>query len=347
MIEPGRVLMLGFAGTEVTDELAGRLRRIDPAGVILFRRNLESPEQCAGLLAAVGRALPGPRLYAIDQEGGRVSRLEPWLGPTPTATALADSGEDALEAFARATARALSVLGFNVDFAPVIDLCAPGVPNGIGDRSYGTDPERVTRLARRFLEGLAAHGVAGCLKHFPGLGDTSVDSHDELPVVTRSREQLRANDLLPYRRLGSSAPAVMVGHAHYPAWDSDSTRPATGSRRIVAELLRRELGYEGLIVSDDLEMGAVRERDTDGAFAVEALTAGCDLLLYCAELERADAAAAQLRSRASSDSRFAERLAEAAARVARFSERWPAPAPRIADWAAARQAMRDTLSALG
>ncbi|HKQ60181.1 MAG TPA: glycoside hydrolase family 3 N-terminal domain-containing protein, partial [Candidatus Polarisedimenticolaceae bacterium] len=300
----GRVLMVGVPGPELDLDTAGRLRALGPGGAILFRRNLESVAGAIALLGELQRLLPAPALHAIDQEGGRVSRLEPWIGTTPSADALRRAGESAVAEFARATADAVRSLGFNVDFAPVVDLCGPDAPNGIAERSFGTDPAEVARLAGRMLDGLQSRGVAGCLKHFPGLGDTSLDSHLALPTVLRTRERLEAEDLVPYRQLAPRAASVMIGHGYYPAWDREGELPATCSSRIVRGLLREELGYRGLAISDDLEMGAISPLDAGGAAAVRAIAAGCDLLLYCGDLERAEAARDALASAAAADSAF-------------------------------------------
>lgn len=332
--EFGAVLMVGVPGPTLDDQTAHRLVRLDPAGVILFRRNLETPEQTRGLLATLHRVLPRLVWVALDQEGGRVSRLEPWIGATPSAAILAARGSEAVHRFALATGRALRALGFNLDFAPVVDLCAADVRNGIGDRSFGCDPHAVATLAETFLDGLGRGGVAGCLKHFPGLGPTSVDSHVELPVVNRSRDEM-TSDLHPYRHLLSRAPCVMIGHATYPQFDRAEGLPATLTPEIGSGLLRGELGFEGLAVSDDLEMGAVAEFDVDGGAAPRALSAGCDLLLYCADLDRAEAAAEAMARSASRDVRFALRWREATRRVRAAAARWPARIGTAATWEAA------------
>ncbi len=335
----GRVLLVGLDGPELTAPSERRLRALDPAGVTLFDRNLESPRQTRTLLAAITAGLTHPPLLALDQEGGRVSRLRRWIGETPTAVDLAAGDPDRVRQFARATGSAMRSLGFNVDFAPVVDLCPPTASNGIGIRSFGTDPEQVTRLAGEFLAGLRAAGLAGCLKHFPGLGDSVVDSHVELPTVRRSREQLEREDLLPYRRLISEADSVMVGHGYYPALDPAPPRPATCSRRIVHDLLRSEFGFAGLVITDDLEMGAVTGFDRDGAGAVQALRAGCDLLLYCSDLDRAESAAKALIAEARRDAEFHTRLADAARRVDEMARRWPVQPAGVAEWDQARRAL--------
>jgi beta-N-acetylhexosaminidase len=335
--QPGRSLMVALPGPALGREDAGRLKRLEPGGVILFLRNLESAGQTTELLRELRRLLPYPLLLALDQEGGRVSRLQPWVGKTPTAVALARAGAEAAGGFGRATAAGLRSLGFNLDFAPVVDLCDEQATNGIGDRSFGTDPERATQLAGAFLDALQAHGVAGCLKHFPGLGPTSVDSHERLPTATISRAELDRSDLVPYRRLAGRAASVMVGHGHYPALDPEPDRPASLSPPVVAGLLREQIGFRGLVVTDDLEMGAAAPWDVDGAAAVRAIAAGCDLVLYCAGLDRAELAREALARAAADDAGFRRRLGQAGRAVAAACGRWPAASGSEAAWDEARR----------
>jgi beta-N-acetylhexosaminidase len=242
--------------------------------------------------------------------------------------------------FASATARALRALGFNFDFAPVVDLCTEDATNGIGNRSFGTDPERVVSLAGAFLDGLQAEGVAGCLKHFPGLGPTNVDSHETLPTADRSRAELEGQDLIPYRRLGERAASVMVGHGAYPALDPDPSRPASLSPVIVNRLLRDELAFRGLVVSDDLEMGAVAPLDEDGSAAVLSIAAGCDLVLYCASLDRAERAVAALKRATREDESLARRVAQAASNVATAVKQWAIPSTEPQEWDAAQSELK-------
>jgi beta-N-acetylhexosaminidase len=329
--------MVGLGGPTLDAEERRLLGELDPAGVILFRRNLEAPEDLSGLLSDLHALLPAPTILALDQEGGRVSRLEPWIGPTPPAAELARGGGQAAFRFGRAIGNGLRALGFNLDFAPVVDLCPPEAPNGIGDRSFGTAAVVVAQVAGSFLDGLQQAGVAGCLKHFPGLGDTDVDSHESLPKVARDLRRLEEEDLLPYRLLGERAAAVMVGHGHYAAIDPQPGLPATLSSTIVQGLLRQRLGFRGVIVSDDLEMGAVAPLDDNGRAAVAAVAAGCDLILYCSDLDRACRAREALIEAAASDPAFAARLEDAARTVTRAAARWPAPRPDLEAWREARQ----------
>jgi beta-N-acetylhexosaminidase len=337
--DAGRVLMVGLPGAKLDAATARHLSLLRPGGVILFARNLVSPAGTIALLDAARDVLPSPPLFAIDQEGGRVSRLERWVGPTPTAVALAAAGVGVCEQFARATARVVRAIGFNLDFAPVVDVCTAEATNGIADRSFGADPECVTQLAGSFLDGLQDEGLAGCLKHFPGLGETSVDSHVELPTAHRSRQKLDEVELLPFCRLASRAASVMISHGHYPALDPTPALPATLSAAIVGGLLRDRIGFDGLVVSDDLEMGAIDTLDGDGEAAVRSIEAGCDLVLYCSSLDRAERAWRRLAARAAADPTFACRLQRAARRVETTAARWPAPPGDVAAFDAARSAL--------
>jgi len=315
-------LMVGLPGPTLDPETADKLESLRPSGVILFSRNLDRPEQTQALLQRCAPLMVEAPLLAVDQEGGRVSRLERWIGPTPPAHRLASAGPDTVRAFGRATGHILRSIGFNLDFAPVVDLSPPHASNGIGDRAFDITPDAVSHLAREFLEGMHGEGVAGCLKHFPGLGDSTVDSHHVLPTVDRDRSALEANDLVPFRRLVDLSPCVMVGHGHYPAFDEVAV-PATCSRTIVSDLLRQDLGFAGVIVSDDMDMGAISDRDVHGEAAVEAIGAGCDLLLYCSDLDKAHRAARALTRAADGNPVLRSRLEQSAARVGRLARAWP------------------------
>jgi beta-N-acetylhexosaminidase len=337
LIASGTMLMVGLPGPELDAATARRLSRLRPGGIILFKRNLDTAQQTMALAAELRALLGRPCLMAVDQEGGRVSRLAHWIGPTPSAASLAASGEATTRRFAEATGRALCALGFNLDFAPVVDLCAGEVANGIGDRSFGPDPDVTVRMGRAYLDGLAQAGIAGCLKHFPGLGCTGVDSHESLPTVHRSRASLEQEELVPFRLLAPHAPSVMVGHGHYPALDPEPRRPASLSPPIVSGLLRSEMGFGGLVASDDLEMGAVASLDEGGAVAIQAAAAGCDLLLYCSDLARAEIASEAMAARASRDGAFRRRLEEGSRVVARLAARLAQPPGDLAAWDGARR----------
>ncbi len=284
----GQLLWIGFEGVSVQPQLRELIRTVRPGGFILFARNIESPAQVRSLTDALVRACRVPPFIALDQEGGRVSRLRPLVGPTPTCYDLAQrpDSEAAVRRHAMATARALRTLGFNVNFAPVLDLSDRDPGNGIGDRAFGRDAALVTRLALAHIRAHARSGVAPVGKHFPGLGSARADTHVSLPVINRSKRQLWVEDLLPYRRLGAALPVIMVGHAYYPALQGARPAPATLAGTIVEGLLRGRLDYRGLILTDDLEMGAV-DQTMDGArLAVAGFAAGNDGLMFCRSAER-------------------------------------------------------------
>ncbi len=334
----GLCLAVGFDGTRPGPAERAALVRIGPGAVVVFRRNLDSPGRFAEFRADLDGLPTPPVIVALDQEGGRVSRLEPWIGATPSAAMLARSGDAATRRFGAATGLALRTLGFNADFAPVVDLSPLDANNGIGDRSFGTDPDQVARIAGAFLEGLQGTRVAGCLKHFPGLGRTMVDSHLERPRVDASLEDLERTDLIPYRALGGVAAMVMVGHACYPCLEPDGDRPASLSGRVISGILRQRMGFRGLVVSDDLEMGAVTGFEDD---ACNALGAGCDLLLYCRDLARAERAKRSIELAANSHPAFARRVAEAASRVTATARRFPLARPDLIAWERARTRIAD------
>jgi beta-N-acetylhexosaminidase len=276
---------LGLSGPALTDAERGLIRDADPAGFILFGRNIADPAQLRALTDSLrdasGRAdLP----ILIDQEGGRVARMGPPHWPSfPAAArfaALYDkapiSAIEAARVNALALALTLAKAGINVNCAPVLDLLAPGADAIVGDRSFGAEPMQVAALGGAMLDGLAAGGVAGVIKHMPGHGRARADSHHELPVVDASAEELAA-DLAPFRALAGRAPMAMTAHILYPAWDADL--PATLSPTIIATVIRRELAFDDLLMSDDIAMRALS--GPLPARASAALAAGCDIVLHC------------------------------------------------------------------
>ncbi|HKY32270.1 MAG TPA: glycoside hydrolase family 3 N-terminal domain-containing protein [Candidatus Polarisedimenticolia bacterium] len=328
----GELLFVGFDGIEVDGGLRDFLRSVRPGGIILFQRNIVSAEQVAALNAEL-RGLYQPRpILAVDEEGGRVSRLRSIAPTLPPAARLAAAGDRSLVAdLAWRLGGILSSLGFDMDFAPVTDLCLPGAGNGIGDRSFGLDPGLATDMVAAYLEGLSRSQVAGCLKHFPGLGPTSTDSHLHLPTVTKDEEAFRREDLAPYKALKDRAPVVMVGHGHYPFWAGPDPVAATLTRRIATDLLRGEVGYRGLALADDLEMKAVAGRMPYAELAPRVIAAGCDMALVCRDREAVAACLSGLESAAASGALQHERIQEALGRVADLrataAERPASPGP--------------------
>ncbi|PYT36930.1 MAG: beta-N-acetylhexosaminidase [Acidobacteria bacterium] len=284
----GQLFWIGFRGTALEPPLRSLLERVRPGGLILFARNIESAPQVRSLNDALNGFLRIPPFIALDQEGGRVNRLRPILGPIPPNLALARrrAAARAVGQQAGAMVGALRSLGFSVNLAPVLDLSGPDPANGIGDRAFGEDPATVCRLARVFLETHLRAGVVPVGKHFPGLGAARADTHLTLPVILKSRARLTREDLVPYRRLRRQLPIVMAGHAYYSALQEEPPGPATLSRAVIEGLLRRRLGYRGLVVTDDLEMGAVEQEKGAAAQALAALAAGNDGLMFCGSEEK-------------------------------------------------------------
>jgi beta-N-acetylhexosaminidase len=303
----GQHLFIGFHGTELTADTRQLLRAVQPAGVILFARNIVSASQ----VRALCRELPAGTILAVDQENRRVNRLRDIVGELPALADVTSPGE-----FGSEVGRCLRGLGIHLDFAPVLDLelFDARTDNALRGRCWGRTASEATARAGAFLDGLQRERVAGCAKHFPGLGGARCDSHEELPMIRRSRAALE-EDLEPYRQLKSRLPAVMVSHAQYPAFDD---KPASLSVRIMGSLLRRELGFDGLVISDDLEMGALRPFGSVGETAVAAVRAGADVVLVCHTQERILAAHEAL-----SKARLpAVRVTESACRLEQFRRRW-------------------------
>ncbi|MBT0670050.1 beta-N-acetylhexosaminidase [Novosphingobium profundi] len=276
--------IFGLSGLALTADETAFFRDADPAGYILFGRNVESRAQMRALTDSL-RAIHGREnlLISIDQEGGRVARMKPPVWPAyPTGEAfdrLYDTAPASAIEAARANAEALGLdlaeVGITLDCYPSLDVRQSGAHDVIGDRAFGHDPMRVAALGRAALDGLSRAGVVGCIKHIPGHGRAMADSHKELPTVTASEEELEM-DLRPFRTL-ASAPVGMTAHVRYTAWDAEN--PGTLSPFVVGEIIRKRIGFDGLLLTDDLDMqalsGAVPE------LAARALAAGCDIALNC------------------------------------------------------------------
>ncbi|MBI1875595.1 MAG: beta-N-acetylhexosaminidase [Acidobacteria bacterium] len=278
----GQLAMVGFDGPTVPTELKALAREFDIGGVVLLARNIEAPEQVAELVHDLQRlARETPLWVAVDQEGGRVTRLRRPFTEWPAMRALGRSGDDRLaEDFARALAVELRAVGISLDFAPVLDLDTNPHNPVIGDRALGERPDEVARLGAIIIRTLQAHGVAACGKHFPGHGDTSVDSHLDLPVIEHPPDRLRAVEVAPFRAaIAEKVASIMVAHVLVPSLDDQA--PASLSRAVVHELLRGELGFDGLILTDDLGMRAVSDRHSTARAAVAAVAAGSDAVLVC------------------------------------------------------------------
>jgi beta-N-acetylhexosaminidase len=315
--------MVGLPGPRMDAVAREMVRDLKVGGIILFARNIETPEQvwelCKNLqqeaLAVSGR----PLLISVDPEGGPVQRLKAPFTIIPPARQLGLAATALeVETLARQTARELSLVGINVNLAPVLDV-ARGPDCPLGERAYGQDPELVALLGTAAIRGYRAGGVLPVAKHFPGLGDTRVDSHVVLPL-SQSGDPLREMDMIPFRRaVAAGVPLIMTAHLVVPEWDS---RAATLSPVILQEKLRRDLGFQGVIITDDLEMGAIATQQAAPEGAREALGAGADLLLICNNWQEAWETARLL----AGDSALADRARDAAGRIRRLREGISLPA---------------------
>jgi beta-N-acetylhexosaminidase len=331
------MLVVGLAGAELTADEEKLLAAGERGGVVLFRRNVTAGMAAtAALTRAVASAAPAerPPLVAVDQEGGRVMRLGPPAMPLPPMRLLGDLDDvDVTRRVAEAHARELAALGFTMSFAPVADVHTRDDNPIIGDRAFGTTPERVARIAEAWAEGLVRGGLLACAKHFPGHGDTTVDSHHALPFVDRPRAELDAIEIAPFRALARSphVAAMMSAHVVYTAIDPE--QPATLSPAICRDLLRADLGFDGVLFSDDLEMKAIQI--PVGEAAVRAVLAGCDILLVCSSAELAATAHEALVYEAEKSGAFHARCEEALRRGLAMRRRVP-PRPAPDDEALAR-----------
>jgi beta-N-acetylhexosaminidase len=317
----------GFDGDQPDASTLAELADIAPAGIVLFSRNVSSPEATRELVAAACAA-SGPRTFvAIDQEGGRVARLRNGFAPIPSMMAVGACGDEALaERLGSAIARDLARAGANVDFAPVLDLALEPANTVIGTRAFGDDPVRAGAFGSALVRGLQGAGVAATLKHFPGHGATRLDSHRDLPQLDVDAATLSRRELVPFATaIAAGARAVMSAHVVVSALDADS--PATLSRHILNDVLRGELGFRGVCFTDALEMAALADHVGSARAAVLAIAAGADCVVASQGLELARSVCDALRAAVESGELPPARLREAAARTARLREDLPAMQP--------------------
>jgi beta-N-acetylhexosaminidase len=296
----GQLFMVGFEGTKVTPELAEWMATYGWGGVIVFGRNVESPSQLMaltqGLQASTGTHSHLPLLIAVDQEGGRVARLEPPFTAFPSAAKVGVIGSEALAYdVGRSLASELRAVGINMDMAPVLDVFSNPANTVIGDRAFCTDPHGVARLGTACMRGMHAAGILAVGKHFPGHGDTRLDSHVALPVSERTIAELHGCELLPFQEaIAAGLQAIMTAHVVYTAWDPH--RPATLSWPILTGILRTQMRFPGVIMSDDLGMAAVLQTAPWEEVSLQALRAGVDVVLICHHRQRQEQAYARILS---------------------------------------------------
>lgn len=312
----GSVIVCGFHGVEAPDELQRWLAAKTVAGLILFKRNIEHVEQAASLIASCrDRSNDSlPILVSVDQEGGRVARFRDPVLRLPPMRALGSAGDPQLTRDAAAVlGQQLRAIGVNLNFAPVLDVDTNPLNPVIGDRAFGRTASSVIEHALAFAQGLHEGGVLSCGKHFPGHGDTDLDSHLALPRLRHDRARLDQVELRPFRAAVGRLPSLMTAHVLFEQLDSNV--PATMSPGVITDLLRQELGFDGAVFSDDLEMKAVSDRYSIEEAGLLAIEAGCDLLLVCSDLDAASRLREALAAEANRSPAFEARLREARGRA--------------------------------
>ena len=280
----GALLMVGFAGAEMNADLAAHICNLRPAGLIFFKRNIIAPDQLARLTRNVQtlalREFGRPLLLAVDQEGGTVARMPPPFTQLPDAAILGGSGSESVSRYSKLTAREMLLVGLNMNLAPVLDVHSLASAGVMQQRSFGSDPHLVAQCGVAAITSTQDEQIVATAKHFPGLGRAQEDPHHDLPVISASREDLYHHDLIPFQvAIGAKVACIMTSHTLYPQLDPEN--PGTFSRTIISGLLRHELGFDGVVITDDLEMGAVARRYSLESAAIAALQAGADLLLAC------------------------------------------------------------------
>lgn len=338
----GQLAIAGFAGHSIPPDLRLLAREFDLGGIILFARNVESPEQVADVARqAQELAQELPLWVSVDQEGGRVARLKAPFTVWPPMATLGRSGDARLvERFGRALAAELKAVGISMDYTPVLDILTNRDNPVIGDRALADKAEDVARLGTVLIRTLQAEGIAACGKHFPGHGDTSVDSHFELPLIEHPPDRIERVELVPFKAaIEADVAAIMTAHILIPALDPE--RPATLSPAIVTGILRERLGYRGLVLSDDLEMKAIANRYGISEATVAAVGAGCDAVLMCgAEQDKQVAALEAVIHAVEAGTLPLKRVEDALARHRRVKERFLAPPrPKVLAGAALRQVL--------
>lgn len=337
----GQFFYIGLPGTELDVETRNLIEEVKPGGIIIFGRNVATPQQLRNLVDGVRELLPVEPLVGIDQEGGLVDRLRKIFTPMPSARTIRQHGDlAASRALGRITGEVLRMLGFNMNFAPVMSIMTDErdlLSNGLYSRSFGRSPGEVLGYTTVYLRGLQEAGILGCLKHFPGIGAGEVDSHEQMPLVKLSHDDLIAQDLAPYielfQRQDDRVRCVMVSHGGFPNIDirqeftGGLLEPASLSHNIVTRLLREELGYQHLIVTDDLEMGAISRHCDIEAAAIRAFLAGEDMMLICARPDVIRRGYHALLKTAQAGKLPEGRIGESLKRIAAFKEIVKEPLP--------------------
>ncbi|MCB0219012.1 MAG: beta-N-acetylhexosaminidase [Chrysiogenetes bacterium] len=345
-----QLMVIGFDGTRVNDHLAAWLKR-GVGGVILFRRNVGSPEEILALCREIHeRARLSPPIISIDQEPGLIVRLRAPFTEWPGAAALGATGDEKLiEEVGAAIARELKAVGINTDWAPVADVHSNPKNPIIGPRAFATSPEEAGRLSRAFIRGMQGADVAACAKHFPGHGDTATDSHISLPVVKRARNEIEATELPPFAACAAEHVASMMSaHVLYPEIDPEN--PATISPAIITGILREKLGYDGVVVTDDLAMAGIAAGRRHEQIAVDSVRAGCDILLAGQDFPNQERYLRGVANAVESGALSRERVEQSVARILALKEKFvaipPESVPEDVIGCAAHQALAARASAV-
>lgn len=290
----GQLLLMGVPGPELDADTAARLKALQPGGFIIFGRNIKSPEQLRKLLDDLRDLSDIEPIITIDQEGGRVSRLRLIGQEPPNAQQLREKGDRGLiKQHGRLTGDLLRLFGFNLDLCPVLDISYDDeADNSLKGRCYGTNANEVIDFAGTFNRALRSRGILTCGKHFPTYGSADCDPHHELPVITRTKAELEAEEVAPFRALIPELDSMMIGHAHFPAFDADRPRwPSSLSHNIIQKFLRDQLGFDqGLVMTDDLDMGAILNEVTFEQAIRDAVIAGNDMVMICHRIEMVEEA---------------------------------------------------------
>jgi beta-N-acetylhexosaminidase len=326
--QAGQILIAGVEGGSLSAEERAWLSRIRPGGIILFRRNIEQATQVASLLREADRIGGTPLLRCIDLEGGLVDRLRDLIAPMPSAAAVFATGKrNYYRQHGSLIAREARTLGFNTVFAPVLDLALPESASVLRTRVVSAAPWRVIDYARGFLSGMKLEEMLACGKHFPGLGGGTVDSHQSMPVIRRQTRLMWRTDLAPWLAVAGRLPFAMVAHASYP-WPGRDPVPATVSRYWVTNVLRRQIRFKGIILSDDMEMGGILSQMSIEEAVVQALLAGIQMIEICRDPALVQRAYEALIKEAERSPAFSECVASAWRKIYRSKKRWLEPTRR-------------------
>jgi beta-N-acetylhexosaminidase len=326
--QAGQILIAGVQATSLSDEELAWFNRIRPGGIILFRRNIDNPAQVAHLLRDADRLGTTPLLRSIDLEGGLVDRLRDLIYPMPSAAAVFATGKRNLfRQHGWLIAREARALGFNAVFAPVLDLALPESASVLRTRAVASEPGRVIDYTRCFLAGMAMEDMLACGKHFPGLGGGKVDSHQSMPEIHRQTRLMWRTDLAPWLAIAGRLPLAMVAHASYP-WPGRDPAPATVSRYWVTNVLRRQIRFKGIILSDDMEMGGILSQMSIEDAVLQALTAGIQMIEICRDPSLVIRAWEALVKESERSPAFREYVASAWRKVYRSKKKWLRPTRR-------------------